>query len=738
MKRKIALFMVLAMIVGLIPMNVFASSDNSVGRAPSINSDTVWTTETTNVPTLRVEEDNAGDFEDETFQVVLTNAEWEYDTKADFEADMKAYIEASDNVADDVTVTATVTVLSDTKMEVNVVVDNDGSETAMFKVAMATNFDEDGEAKVAVKALDSMLSSSTHTFAVVTDGSTTTTVEDTTDFSDIATIEDITIEENSIQSMQDDGNFIMLKLVDGDFTWVADNNDEPVDEDDVVIAPTFSGGFDSGADVTATVDDNILTLEIDNLYGGVTPEKRGTITISGLQVDPSTDANYGDVKVKVYDEDDNMTEETITIGTYMDYATTAEADDAEADLPVLYSGNYDVANLDDENELSMLTIEELVADAWDTDRTTTIEFPDWVKIIDIATEDDTDNLNNIVFNDYIGESEVEITADKASTTSTSALALTFQVSVEAGKTGDIVAKISGRGLDKEHSVKLGVAKAPVTVTAEVKDVKIGVQEQAVGVITLVEAGAEVLASGDDITLTIGDDDDFEISEDPTVKVTKGDATIDDVEVDGNIITITIDDESTEASTIEVSGIKVDVDRTVAEGNYKVAVGGSALVMNAGEDEDFFFEDSDSIVEPAFVRVITPAPADTTVTQKVVFTIDNKEYMVGDTKVTSDVAPYIDGNSRTMLPVRAMANALNVTDSSILWNDAEKSVTIFKGDRVIKIVVGASSFTLNGTPVPMDTMAVIKESRTFLPAAALVQAMGKGISWDPATRTVTIQ
>ncbi len=160
-------------------------------------------------------------------------------------------------------------------------------------------------------------------------------------------------------------------------------------------------------------------------------------------------------------------------------------------------------------------------------------------------------------------------------------------------------------------------------------------------------------------------------------------------------------------------------------------------MNYNDDGDDFRFDTSSIVSKAFVNVITPADSDVKAAETVAFTIDAMEYKVGDTVVTMDAAPFIDASNRTMLPLRAFANALGVADTDILWNGTERSVTIFKGDAVVKVVIGEMSFMKNGVSVPMDTMAIIKDGRTFLPVRALGQALGADIGWDAATRTVTI-
>ena len=122
---------------------------------------------------------------------------------------------------------------------------------------------------------------------------------------------------------------------------------------------------------------------------------------------------------------------------------------------------------------------------------------------------------------------------------------------------------------------------------------------------------------------------------------------------------------------------------------------------------------------------------------VVFTIDSKEYKVGESTVTSDVAPYINAQNRTILPLRAFANALGVSDNDIVWNGAERSITIFQGNRIVKVVAGQMSFSVNGTQIVMDTTAALKDGRIFLPVRAIGQALGKQISWDEATRSVTV-
>lgn len=126
---------------------------------------------------------------------------------------------------------------------------------------------------------------------------------------------------------------------------------------------------------------------------------------------------------------------------------------------------------------------------------------------------------------------------------------------------------------------------------------------------------------------------------------------------------------------------------------------------------------------------------------IVFTIDSLVYTVAGVEYETDVAPYIDANSRTMLPVRAVANALSIADENILWDAEAKVVTIIKEDGTeVKITIDSNVITVGEESVEIDTTAVIKDSRTFLPLRAVFNALGiedSQIAWDGTARTVTV-
>ena len=107
--------------------------------------------------------------------------------------------------------------------------------------------------------------------------------------------------------------------------------------------------------------------------------------------------------------------------------------------------------------------------------------------------------------------------------------------------------------------------------------------------------------------------------------------------------------------------------------------------------------------------------------------------------TLDAAP-INRNSRTMLPVRFLANTFGIDNNGIEWNDATKTATLKNATTTIVITIGAPTMTVNGASVALDSPAVIENSRTYLPVRVIANALGvsnDNISWNDNTKTATL-
>lgn len=107
-------------------------------------------------------------------------------------------------------------------------------------------------------------------------------------------------------------------------------------------------------------------------------------------------------------------------------------------------------------------------------------------------------------------------------------------------------------------------------------------------------------------------------------------------------------------------------------------------------------------------------------------------------VKSDVSPYIE-NSRTMVPIRVISENLG---KEVKWNGDEKKVNIkdSKGNE-ISLVIGEKFIKDESSNVDrkfeLDSPAVIKDDRTFVPIRAIAEAFGEKVEWDKDNGTVII-
>jgi len=101
---------------------------------------------------------------------------------------------------------------------------------------------------------------------------------------------------------------------------------------------------------------------------------------------------------------------------------------------------------------------------------------------------------------------------------------------------------------------------------------------------------------------------------------------------------------------------------------------------------------------------------------------------------SDVPSFINGDDRTMVALRAIAEALG---AKVDWDEATQTITITLGDKVVKLVIGQNSYTVNGLEHSMDTAAAVTNGRTVVPARVIGEALGAKVGWNPQNSAVTI-
>lgn len=103
------------------------------------------------------------------------------------------------------------------------------------------------------------------------------------------------------------------------------------------------------------------------------------------------------------------------------------------------------------------------------------------------------------------------------------------------------------------------------------------------------------------------------------------------------------------------------------------------------------------------------------------------------KFTEDLGrPFIDENNRTLIPVRAISEALG---HKVKWNSEDRIVSI---DDNVSLTIGKKFVMVDGKKLEVDSAARIKNDRTYVPIRFVSEALGYDVQWEGSTRTVIIK
>jgi len=110
----------------------------------------------------------------------------------------------------------------------------------------------------------------------------------------------------------------------------------------------------------------------------------------------------------------------------------------------------------------------------------------------------------------------------------------------------------------------------------------------------------------------------------------------------------------------------------------------------------------------------------------------------ESKIELDSPPVIK-NSRTLLPIRAVAEALG---AQVNWNEVERKITITSTGTRIEMWIGKNLAYTNGKQVLIDpqnknVVPEIINGRTMVPVRFVAESLGATVIWDEKTKTITI-
>lgn len=610
----------------------------------------------------------------------------------------------------------------------------------------------------------------------ITGGEVLVTVDEVKTFTDESSEIILRLKETVANSFDDSTNSMKLRLPNG-FKWNLDSTTvgafDSISSDTYKFKSTAAGNMiwgntywflradtdadsDGMADKAGSgtkglyfgIDGRDLYIKADVTSGAGTFFKL-PVTIS---VDDETVAKYGDVKV-IFSGDTDAVPSELVIAKYNEMGSTVSATDATT----VIAGKTD-------QEIGDIVVEESAPQTLTVGRTITMTLPSNAKWYKLPSPESKNSLD-VEEVGFVGTDGRTYKWKVNHLSGSDAGKLTFEdgsILLSGDASGKVEIELGGTA-GVEGKVEVATIQAPVEASAtSALEVKIGMYDQAAGDLIITELADENIDKAD---LEIALPDGVEWSDVPTITVEEGDISLDEASTNDSVLTIPVKATSTTPSKIKISDIKLDIDRTVPEGDVYAKVKG--LAVNNVNDEDTLDDDMNydsgywylgtsvdpkykafraaavdtgafpnvsTVAKAAIAKIVTPAPVDQKKSAK--FVIGDTTFSVNGIEYTMDVAPYVK-DGRTYLPVRYVAQALGVADSNILWDNATQKVTLIKGGTVVQLTIGSNVLLVNGAAITMDVPAEITSDRTMLPFRFIAQAFGASVGWDEATQTVTM-
>lgn len=162
-------------------------------------------------------------------------------------------------------------------------------------------------------------------------------------------------------------------------------------------------------------------------------------------------------------------------------------------------------------------------------------------------------------------------------------------------------------------------------------------------------------------------------------------------------------------------------------------------INFGTENDNIYSAEVHITATSTAQTQTPQQVTTpTPTAPVANTSNEIKVIVNGTTLSFDQPPVIS-NGRTLVPMRAILEALGAT---VEWDANSKSVMATRGNTAALLTVGNSIMrygSVGGSAIDetLDAPPEIINGRTMIPARAIAEAFSCQVGWDAASRTVTI-
>jgi len=466
---------------------------------------------------------------------------------------------------------------------------------------------------------------------------------------------------------------------------------------------------------------------------------RQTVAITGILLNVAMAVGDGPVNIVIdnYPGDDaNVTSATLTVATVGVGAVTASRD---GDLP----GAWNLGRLG--RDIADIRLSEAMAGALAANRIVTLTLPAGYTWHTPPTDANHAFATGHTVSD--GGRTLTYWTDGVSGTRTDFDLEDGKINARIDATpGDVVVTVGGNAGASGTAV-VATSRRPVTVTVvSTPNVRANELNQLVGNIVITEnfAGAlrsgEIRLSGLGFTATSVLVSDV-VGSEPTARV-----------ISPGVISITEAIAPTNPATVTISGIRFNfgLGTLINEGPVTVDVLGNAVleaqldrlelvhgtwvstpINTTGESRITFLEAVGThIADDIVVANLVGRQA-----ARTVFTVGSTAFTVdGVAQPALDVAPVIQ-DGRTMMPIRAAANAAGVTPENIFFDAGV--ITLIRGDRVVQLTLGSRVMVVNGVAMNMDVVPALISNRALIPVRWVATALGVPVDWDGVAQTITV-
>ena len=114
--------------------------------------------------------------------------------------------------------------------------------------------------------------------------------------------------------------------------------------------------------------------------------------------------------------------------------------------------------------------------------------------------------------------------------------------------------------------------------------------------------------------------------------------------------------------------------------------------------------------------------------------DIKVYVNGNQVTFPDQKPMINADSRTLVPVRFVSEALG---ADVEWDGATNTVNIAHKGKSISLVIGQKQAKVDENSIVLDTAAALVNSRTMVPLRFVSECLGAKVRWEATERAAYI-